>query len=287
MSVQDFENGRAVTDVGPDPRQLARQAWSLGDYHRFAKRTVWAVGPVLVEACGIRAGQRVLDVGAGSGNVALRAAATGALVIASDLTPAAFAAGREEARELGVYLQWVEADAASLPFPDEEFDVVTSCFGAMFAPDHRAVADELLRVCRPGGTLGLASFTPEGLGGDFFGVLDPYLPPTPPAADGPLSWGRETHVRDLFGTRLESLTATRRTYVETAADPRAYRDLFRSTFGPVVALYAGLAAEPERLTALDRALLDFATRADEGPPGGPAEYPYEYVIMLAQKAQRR
>ena len=146
-----------------EAKAAARAAWRLGDYHRFATELVWEVGPVLVEACGIVAGQRVLDVAAGTGNVAIRAAEAGASVVASDLTPEHFEAGRAEARRRGVELDWVEADAEALPFGDGEFDVVTSSFGAMFAPDHRAVADELVRVCRPGGTIGLASFTPDGL----------------------------------------------------------------------------------------------------------------------------
>src|SRR5688500_8726563 len=121
-----------------------RRMWALGDYHRFAAATAWPLGPVLVEACGISAGQRVLDVATGSGNVAIRAAKAGATVIASDLTPEHFAAGRRVAAAEGVELEWREADAEALPFHDGGFDVVTSCFGAMFAPDHRAVANELL-----------------------------------------------------------------------------------------------------------------------------------------------
>ena len=191
--------------------------WALGDYHSFAKQTVWEVGPVLVEACGIRAGQRVLDVAAGTGNVAIRAAATGAEVVASDLTPENFEAGRREARAQGVELEWVEADAEALPFGDGEFDVVTSSFGAMFAPDHQKVADELLRVCRPGGTIGMANFTPEGPAADFFETLARYAPPSPEGALSPLLWGSEEHVRELFGDRAESLQLTRREYVERAA----------------------------------------------------------------------
>ena len=138
------------------------RVWALGDYHRFAKEMVWSVGPELVQACEISSGQSVLDVAAGTGNVAIRAAEAGANVVASDLTPESLAAGEREAREHGVELEWVVADAQALPFADDEFDVVTSAFGAMFAPDQQAVADELLRVCRPGGAIGMANFTPEG-----------------------------------------------------------------------------------------------------------------------------
>ena len=139
--------------------------WALGDYHRFATQLVWEVGPVVVEAAGIRPGMRVLDVAAGTGNVAVRAAEAGADVVASDLTPENLAAGRAAAEARGIELDWVEADAEALPFADGAFDAVTSAFGVMFAPDHRAAARELLRVCRPGGTIALASFAPDGAGG--------------------------------------------------------------------------------------------------------------------------
>ena len=132
----------------------------------------------------------------------------------SDLTPENFEAGRREAEAHNVELEWVEADAEALPFADGEFDVVTSSFGAIFAPNHQAVADEMLRVCRPGGTIGILAFTPEGLISDFFGALAPYAPPLPPGALPPPLWGSEEHVRELFGDRLDSLEMTRGEYVE-------------------------------------------------------------------------
>jgi ubiquinone/menaquinone biosynthesis C-methylase UbiE len=265
-------------------KAATRAMWALGDYHRFAKELVWEVGPVLVEACGISAGQRVLDVAAGTGNVAIRAAETGAVVVASDLTPENFDGGRREAAARGVSLDWVEADAEALPFGDAEFDVVTSAFGAMFAPDHAAVANELLRVCRPGGMIGLASFTPEGLGGEFFDLLGRYAPPPPEGAMSPLLWGTEEHVRDLLGGRVASLTLTRAEYVEHAASPQAYVELFRDTFGPLIALRALLDDQPARRVALDRELLDFATRASGGTPGGRARLVYEYLLVVARAA---
>src|SRR5918995_2536826 len=266
-------------------KAATRAAWALGDYHRFAKATVWQRGVELVEACGISAGQRVLDVAAGTGNTAIRAAEAGARVVASDLTPANFEAGRREARARGVELEWVEADAESLPFGDGEFDVVTSALGAIFAPDHQRVADELLRVCRPGGTIGMINFTPEGLAADFFAALAPYAPLPPPGALPPVMWGSEDHVRELFGDRLESLEMTRKEYVERAASPRGYRELFKETFGPLVAVYAGLADQRDRAAALDRDFLEFATRANDGPPEGPAEYNYEYLLVIARKGR--
>jgi ubiquinone/menaquinone biosynthesis C-methylase UbiE len=257
--------------------------WALGDYHRFAKTLVWELGPVLVEACGISAGQRVLDVATGTGNVAIRAAETGAEVVASDITPENFEAGRREAGARDVELEWVEADAEALPFADDEFDVVTSSLGAMFAPDHQRVADELLRVCRPGGTIGMLNFTPEGLAAGFFGLFVPYMPPNPQSALPPVLWGSEEHVRELFGDRVKHLELTRGEYVERAATPRDYCDFFKEMFGPVVAVYAALEDEPWRAATLDREFLEFATRSNRGTPGWPAEYHYEYLLVVARK----
>jgi SAM-dependent methyltransferase len=271
-----------TANASREAKAAARQAWALGDYHRFAKATVWELGPLLVEACGIAPGQRVLDVAAGTGNTAIRAAQAGAEVVASDLTPENFDAGRQEAEAHGVELEWVEADAAGLPFADSGFDVVTSSFGAIFAPNHQAVADEMLRVCRPGGTIGILAFTPEGLISDFFGALAPYAPPLPPGALPPL-WGSEEHVRELFGDRLDSLGMTRGEYVERAPSPRDYCELFKQTFGPVVAIYQSLAGRPDRLAALDRDFLEFATRSNRWAADGPAVYHYEYLLVVARK----
>ena len=256
--------------------------WALGDYHRFAKVTVWELGPVLVQACRVGPGQRVLDVAAGTGNTAIRAAGAGAQVVASDLTAENFDAGMTEARAHGVELDWVRADAQALPFANDEFDVVTSSFGAIFAPDHQAVADELVRVCRPGGKIGMLNFTPEGLIAEFFAVLQPYGPPPPPGAPPPL-WGSEEHLRALFGDRVDWTELSRREYTERADSAQAYRELFKETFGPVVAVYAGLAGRPDRLAALDRDFLEFATGSDRGPRGGPSEYAYEYLLAVARK----
>jgi ubiquinone/menaquinone biosynthesis C-methylase UbiE len=281
MTTHETPETTSAQDADRELKAATRAAWALGDYHRFAKDTVWELGPLLVEACGVSAGQDVLDVAAGTGNTAIPAAEAGAKVVASDLTPENFEAGRREARGHGVELEWVEGDAEALPFGDHEFDVVTSSFGAMFAPNHQKVADELLRVCRPGGTIGMVNFTPDGLGADFFGALAPYMPPPPPGALPPVMWGSEEHVRELFNERLESLEMTRREYVERASSPRDYCELFKEAFGPVVAIYASLADDPERKAALDQELLGFATRANQGPPEGPAELHYEYLLVLA------
>ena len=245
----------------------ARRIWALGSYHRFAKQTVWQLGPVLVEACGTSPGQRVLDV-------------------AADLTPENFEAGRREAREHGVQIEWVEADAQDLPFDDGEFDVVMSCFGAIFAPDHRAVVDELVRVCRPGGTIGLVTFLPEGTGEAFFTTLARHAPPPPPGAQSPLAWGDPEHVRDLLGDRIAALEMSRRQYVERAPSPEAYVRLFTETFGPVIAVLEMLGDQPERAAAFERELHDFAHAQNRGAPGGAAEYPFGYLLVVARTAAR-
>lgn len=278
---------QASTDgvaVSSNPKATTRAMWALGDYHRFATSTVWEVGPVLVEACGIGVGQRVLDVAAGTGNVAIRAAEAGARVVASDLTPENFQAGRREAALRGVELDWVEADVEALPFEDETFDVVTSAFGSIFAPNHQAAADEMLRVCRPGGTVGMAAFRPEGVAAAFFELIADYAPPPPPHASPPLLWGTEDHVRELFGERVSTIDFTRRSYVERSPDgPDAYVELFTTTFGPVIAVRRLLDSQPDRLDDFDREFARFAHECNQGEPGGPAEYPYEYLLIVAHK----
>jgi ubiquinone/menaquinone biosynthesis C-methylase UbiE len=247
--------------------------WSLGDYDRFARALIWDFGPELVAACGIGRGRRVLDVAAGTGNVALRAAAAGAQVVACDLTPESLAAGERNAA--GLDIEWVRADAQALPFADGEFDAVVSAAGAIFAPDHRAVAGELLRVCRPGGTIGMINFRPGGVAERFFAALAAYAPGGP----SPLPWGDEAYVQELLGAHA-ALTMDRRTYVERVpGGPEGYCAFYRETFGPVIALRAA-ADDP---AALDRDLLAFARAADHGAPGGPAEITFEYLLVLATK----
>ena len=266
-----------------DPKAVGASVWALGDYHRFARETVWELGPMLVEAAGVAAGHRVLDVAAGTGNVAIRAAEAGADVVASDVTPENFAAGRREADARGVEVEWVEADAQALPFEAASFDVVTSCFGAIFAPDHRAVADELLRVCRPGGAIVMANFTPDGSGAAFFALLATFMPPPPPGAPAPTLWGDEAHVRRLFGNRVISLELERRSYVERSRSPQAYRELFETAFGPIVALRRALGGDPTRLAEFDGQLAEFTVSANRATPGAAAEYPYDYLLVVARR----
>lgn len=262
-----------------------RQAWAAGDYHRFASDLVWDLGAELVSACGIRPGDRVLDVAAGSGNVALRAAAAGAAVVASDLTPENFAAGRRAAQRSGLAIDWVQADAEDLPFADAEFDVVTSSVGAMWAPDHQLVADELVRVCRPGGTIGMINFAADGLLAGFLDVFAAYAPPPPSWASPPLLWGDPDHIRQLFGARVSTLEIIPGTYTERVpGGPPGYCQYYKQTFGPVAAIYAALT--PGQAAALDRDFLAFAARNNTGPAGGPAELDYRYVRVITRIRSR-
>lgn len=267
---------------GPEAAGGPPNPWAHGDYHRFAKSTIWEIGPILVDACRIGPGQRVLDVAAGTGNTAIRAALAGAEVVASDITPQNFPAGQAEAAAQGVTLDWIEADAQALPFDDDAFDAVTSSFGAIFAPDHQAVASEMVRVCRPGGVIGMTAFTPDGLAGPFFGLFGPYLPPPPEGSEPPLRWGEPDHVRAMFGGRLD-LELTPRSYIERASSPEAYRDLYLDTFGPAAATKASLADDPERAARFERELLDFAERFNHGPAGGDAAYEFDYLLIVGRK----
>jgi SAM-dependent methyltransferase len=261
-----------------------RELWALGDYHAFALESTWTFGPELVEACGISAGQRVLDVAAGTGNVAIRAAATGAAVVASDLTPENFEAGRREARARGVELDWVEADAEALPFGDGEFDVVTSAVGVIFAADHERVADELLRVCRPGGTIGIVTIVPRGFVVDLFRILQRYSRSPAIAEMSPLLWGLEDHARELFGDRVASLELRRRGFLlDGFGDPGQFRDFLRANHPLLVALYRELADEPARVSALDYDLMEAATRGIGGGLDGQSDYDAETLLIVARK----
>ncbi|WP_181783076.1 class I SAM-dependent methyltransferase [Pseudonocardia pini] len=261
-----------------------RALWASGDYPAVAVDLIPALGPTLVEACGVRAGQRVLDVGAGSGNAAIPAAATGAEVIASDLTPELFVPGRRIAAERGVELTWAEGDAEALPYTEGTFDVVLSCVGAMFAPHHQAVADELVRVTRPGGTIGMINWTPEGFLGNLFRTMGPYAPPPPPGATPAPRWGDEQHVRELFGDQVTDLDLRRRTIVmDHSPSPTAFREYWKQNYGPVIAVYRFNADDPDRTAALDADFLRFLTEWNQADEPGRTAYTAEYLLVTARR----
>ena len=230
-----------------------RKMWASGDYPAMVETFLLPLGPALVQACGIGPGMRVLDVAAGTGNASLPAAQTGAEVTASDLTPELLEAGRQRAEAEGLELEWAEADAENLPFEDESFDVVMSCIGAMFAPQHQDVADELVRVCKPGGTIGMLNWTPEGMIGALFRAMGPFAPPPPPGAQPPPLWGGEDHVRELFGDRVDLHTLDRH-MLEITSSPS--RTTTGSTSVPITAPRSWRRATPsataERLSSRRR-----------------------------------
>jgi ubiquinone/menaquinone biosynthesis C-methylase UbiE len=274
-----------VTDAAEVDRALKakhRAMWAMGDYPAVARELVAPLGPILVEAAGVGPGDSVLDIAAGSGNASLPAALTGAEVIASDLTPALLETGRQRAAEAGATIDWVEADAEALPFADGEFDAVISAIGIMFAPHHQAAADELVRVCRPGGSIGLISWTPGGFVGQMFVTMRPYAPAPPPGAQPAPLWGGEDHVRELLGDRVTDVDARVQTLVvDHFAQPEEFREYFKRNYGPTIALYRSLADDPERAAALDRDLDDLARRYGIGD--GYARMEWEYLLLTARK----
>lgn len=259
-----------------------RALWASGDYSAVAAELIPALGPELVRACGIRPGDRVLDVAAGTGNAAIPAAEAGAIVTAGDLTPELFSAGRRIAAERGVELEWVEADAEAMPFADNSFDVVMSSVGVMFAPHHQAAADELVRVARPGATIGLINWTPQGFIGNLFATMKPYAPPPPPGASPAPLWGTEAHVAALFGDRVTGLTARRQTVrMDQSATPLEFREYWKRNYGPTIAAYRFNADRPEAVEALDRDFLAFLTDWNTDPER--AVYEAEYLLVTATK----
>jgi SAM-dependent methyltransferase len=259
-----------------------RAMWASGDYPAMVETWILPVGSRLVDASGIAPGMRVLDVAAGSGNASIPAAKRGATVTASDLTPELFDAGRARAETEGVELDWVEGDAERLPFEDESFDAVISSLGAMFAPRHAAAAAELVRVCRPGGTISLLNWTPEGMVGALFRTMKPFAPPPPPGAQPPPLWGNEDHLRELFGRRVDFRSMTRDTLEVTAFErPRDFAAHFRAQYGPTIVAEANArktGREAELHEELDRLFTQWDRSAN-----GRARFELEYLVAVATR----
>jgi SAM-dependent methyltransferase len=269
----------------PDAELKARHRamWASGDYPSMVETFLLPLGPRLVEACGIVPGMHVLDVGAGTGNASIPAAQRGASGTASDLTPELLEAGRRRAEGAGVELGWIQADAERLPFEDASFDAVISSIGAMFAPFHQRVADELVRVCRPGGTIGLLSWTPEGIIGALFRTMGPFAPPPPAGAQPPPLWGSEDHVRELFGDRVAPRTLERDALEVTAfARPRDYGEHFKARYGPTIAARKN-AAKAGREEEFDAALDAFCDEWNRGTEDA-ARFEMEYLLAIGTRA---
>jgi len=248
------------------PKDRARAVWAAGDYTRVADELIPSLGPALLDAVGDVAGDRLADVAAGSGNVSIPAARRGARVVASDIVPQLLDAGRTRAAAAGVSIEWLEADAEALPFANESFDVTTSCVGVMFTPDHQLSADELVRVTRVGGRIGLLNWTPDGFIGRLFTTMAGHLPPAPSGARPPASWGDVDYVAALFGDRVDIVEATRGTLVASAFRERGdFRRFFTTFYGPTVMAFAQLDGDPDASRALADDIDDLAeefTHAD-------------------------
>jgi SAM-dependent methyltransferase len=250
-------------------------AWSSGDY-AVVGTTLQIVGEMLCEAVDLRSNQRVLDVAAGNGNATLAAARRFADVVSTDYVPTLLEHARERARADRLLVAFQEADAEALPFADNSFDVVLSTFGVMFTPNQQQAANELMRVCRPGGKIGLANWTPGSFIGHLFKTIGRYVPPAP-GMKSPALWGDKAHLQTLFGSKA-TLAAQPRNFVFRYRSPDHWIEVFSRFYGPMVKTFAVL--DPEARIALDadlHALIDRFDAAKDGTVAIPSEY-LEVVI---------
>ena len=245
-------------------------AWSSGDY-AVVGTTLQIVGESLCEAIDLRSNQRVLDVAAGNGNATLAAARRFADVVSTDYVAALLERGRERAKADHLPVTFQEADAEALPFDDASFDVVLSTFGVMFTPNQEQAAKEMLRVCRPGGKIGLANWTPESFIGQLFKTIGKYVPPAP-GVKSPALWGTKAHLETLFGTKA-AVAAESRHFVFRYKSPNHWLEIFRGYYGPVLKAFAAI--DPVAREALEkdiRALVDKFNIAKDGTVVIPSEY---------------
>jgi SAM-dependent methyltransferase len=252
--------------------------WSAGDYAVIGT-TLQIVGESLCEAVDIAAGERVLDVAAGNGNATLAAARRGGDVTASDYVPALLDGTRARAAAEGLTINVREADAEALPFDDASFDVALSTFGVMFTPNQEQAAAELVRVCRPGGRIGLANWTPEGFIGQMFKIVGTYAPP-PAGVRSPLEWGKPERLAELFGTGVRSVDAQRRHFVFRYRSPEDWLDTFRTYYGPTFKAFGALDADGQ--AAFERDLLALAREHNTSATA--LRIPSEYVEVVAVSA---
>ena len=279
-----METPQPLPDPAREFKDQHRRIWALGNYRSVAAEVTPELGEVLAAEAGIGPGDYVLDVAAGTGNASIPAAMAGARVVALDLTPELLGAGQDIAVGRGLELDWLEGDAEELPFPDSTFDAVMSCVGVMFAPNHRRAAAELVRVCRPGGTIALLNWTPEGFVGELIAIMRDYQP-AQAAVPGPPLWGREDYVAGLFAAgALEGWQSRKQVVtVDRFEDPDHFRDFFKANFGPVVGVYRGIGEDLERSAALDRELASLAERHARGTAHG-IEMDWEYLLVRATAA---
>ena len=251
-------------------------AWSSGDY-AVVGTTLQIVGEDLCEALDVRSGQKVLDVAAGNGNVSLAAARRWCDVVATDYVPALLERARQRAGAEHLKIEFREADAEALPFLDGSFDVVVSTFGVMFTPDQDRAAAELIRVCKRGGKIGLANWTPEGFIGQVFKTIGKYMPP-PAGAKSPALWGTRARIAELFEAQASSIKSAQRNFVFRYRSPEHWLEIFKSYYGPLLKTFAALDVSTQ--TALERdlkTLIGQFNRSGDGCMVVPSEY-LEIVI---------
>ncbi|MDR3658700.1 MAG: class I SAM-dependent methyltransferase [Mycobacterium sp.] len=260
-----------------------RTVWALGDYALMAEEVMAPLGPVLVAATGIGPGVRVLDVAAGSGNISLPAAKTGATVVSTDLTPELLQRSQARAAAQGLTLDYQEANAHALPFGDGEFDTVISAIGVQFAPEHRRAASELVRVCRPGGMIGVISWTPEGFFGRMLATIRPYRPSLSPAVAPAALWGREGYVAGLLGDQVGRLTTVRGTLqVNRFGSAEAVHEYFKNHYGPTIEAYANVGHNQVLTAELDAQLLELARQYLAN-----GVMQWEYLLVTTKKQAKR
>ena len=267
------------TDATAPLATTAQAMWALGDYALMAEEVMAPLGPVLVAAAGISACDRVLDVAAGSGNISIPAAKAGADVVSSDLTPELLARSRMRAAAEGATLHWQEANAECLPFADAEFDAVVSAIGVMFAPHHQRAADELVRVCRPGGMIGIISWTYDGFFGQMLNTLRPYQPTVRPGVPPASLWGREDYAAGLLGDRVSDVEAHRATLrVDRFESARAVHEYFKTNYGPTINAYSTIGNNAVLAATLDAQLTELAEQhLQDGVMG------WEYLLLTVRK----
>ncbi len=258
-------------------KQRQQAAWSSGDYHMIGTQ-IQIVSELMIEALDLRSTERVLDVATGSGNAALAAARRGCEVTGVDYVPSLLVRARRRAEAEGLPAEFVEGDAEALPFRDGRFDVVTSVFGAMFAPNQELTAAELARVTHPGGRIGVVAHTPDGFIGQLFKVNARHVPP-PAGMRSPLLWGTEDRLRELFASNIVSMRADKRMYVFRYRSPEAYLAYWRRFYGPTLKAFETVGEDGRE--ALERDLLELIAtfnRAQDGTMVVPTEY-LETVIV--------
>jgi SAM-dependent methyltransferase len=260
-----------------------QRAWAAGDFSRFAT-TIVIVSERLCEAADLHAGQRVLDVATGSGNTAIAAARRFCDVTGADYVDALLDRGRERAAAERLSVEFVHGDAEDLPFPDDSFDVVLSTFGAMFAPNQERTAAEMVRVLRPGGTIGMANFTPESLAGGFFMTAARYRMPAR-GVKPPVLWGTQDRLRGLFGDSLAELRLRPREVILRYRSLDHWLEFFSTYFGPIREIAEGLEPSRRRQFGEDlKQVVARVNRATDGTVAAPVEYA-EVVITLRNGAR--